>query len=420
MSRTRCGIVAGLIIPIVALGVMADEQRQTSTDRQAWDGVLYGNPTHGDTVSSTPVRGGEAVWLRVPVKRTGRINGVLFEVRRAMNAREANGSPGTYSNGDGGKLRLQIRPIGNDGKPTREVLAQSQINNGFDGPICLDGVWAPKFAHYQVWTLDRPVELQKGQRLALWVQNEDTDPEHANWSATNFMELYAPIPYGEAQRDGPYYGDDLKCVRVRWWGEEQERKGSGGVWELCYEDGVRDGNPYAFSTGQFRKDFGGDRMVRQTFTVLDEERKVDGLWFRLFWESKKTSDLVLQLEDKQQGVLATLKVPRSEITRTDALHGSPPARWCHAQFAEPVTLRKGQTYSLIMSAETGSYTVHPVQTVQMPDRNLAHSRNQWEGAYAQYSVDGGKHWVDGWDRPDRPGRTYRNVVLSLAFTVAHP
>ena len=390
--------------------------RYVPSANQPWDGLFFGNPTHADTVSSTPVKGGEAVWLRVPIQRSGSITGVLFEIRRCQTRAEASSrSPGNYSHGDGGKLRLQIRPIGADAEPTTNVLAQSRINNGFAESLCHGGLWNTAFAHYQVWKLDRAVPVEKGQQIALWIQNEDTDPDRGNWSALNFMELYSPIPYGQKQREGPDYGDIPKCIRVRWWGAAQARKGSGGLWELRYADGISDGVPYYFSTGQLRKTIGGTRMIRQKFTLEGDSLVVNGVWLRAFWTDDQTSDLKLRVEDSAEHVLEELDIPRSRFTRTDAFQDSPPALWVHASLGKPQHLVAGQTYYVCLSAASGNYIVHPME--QMP-RPLSASRNRWDGAYAQYSTDGGASWFDGWDRKDQPGRLRKDVILSLAFTVA--
>lgn len=382
-----------------------------------WDGRLYGNPTHADTPSSTPIKPGEAVWLTVPIERTGEIVSIVQDLRAADGPEEVTGSPGDYSAGNGGRIRIQIRTLGPDGKPTATVLGQTQINNGWSAPLCVDGVH--RYDRFAPWHLERPVPVARGQRVALWYENLG---DGSNWVATNFMALYVPIPLGLGQAAGVYYGDACVCRNRRAWGVDQPRDSQGGYWELRYADGAATGNPYWFATGVAQKPVGGARMARQVFTVADRTRSVDGLWLRSWWHAKGTDDLLVDLERRDGSRLARLTAPRSLFTRTTDWGDAPPALWAYLSFDTPQTLEHGHTYRLRLSAPAGDYQLHPLWPAgasidSRSKAGRARSRNIWPGSFAQYSEDGGASWTPGWSRRDRPGRYESDIVLSLAFTV---
>jgi hypothetical protein len=400
----------GLALPRRARSTAAD-----AVDTRQWDGVLYGCPVQGDTVAPTQIKtlsSGVPVptWLTFPAKRTGRIVAVRQILRAALKAREIHNSPGDYSRGDGGRITLQIRPLGADGRPTSTILGRTAVNNGW-GTLCVDGVG--RYDQYGLWTFQRPVPVTRGQGYCFYWENTSTT---GGWVSIDYMICYADVPLGldPPQHAGIYYGDDCQCYG-RYGSTIDDagyRANQGGMWDLHYEDGINDGNPYYFAKSQARKTAGGAVMVRQRFTVDDYTRVVDGLWFRCWWTSASTTDLVIRLEEADGRLVERLTVPRESITRTNAYAGSPPALWTKVAFASARTLTLGKTYHLCFGAAGGGYEFCPVFAYP-----AATSRNVWKGAYCQYTTADGARWHDGWHRSDQPDRRLRELCLSVAFTV---
>ena len=416
LSFARRPLLQGL--SAAGLGLLMPGRSRAAADDagvKPWDGVLYGCPVQGDTVAPTQIKTvspGVPVptWFSFPAKRSGRIVAVRQILRAALKPREVHHSPGDYSRGDGGRITLQIRPLDANGRPAPVILGRTAVNNGW-GTLCVDGVG--QYDQYGLWTFLSPVPVTKGQKYCFYWENTSTT---GGWISLDYMICYADVPIGlkTPQHAGIYYGDDCQCYGR--YGTTVDdaayRSNQGGMWDLHYEDGIGDGNPYFFAKSQARKTVGGAVMARQRFTVSDYTRIVDGLWFRCWWTSAATTDLVIRLEDDDGSPIEQLVVPRSSMTRTNAYAGSPPALWTKVSFAAARTLAFGRTYHLRFSAADGGYEFCPVFV--HPD---AVSRNVWKGAYCQYSTDGGASWQEGWQRSDQPKKTLRGLCLSAAFTV---
>ena len=395
----------------ISLTVTTESTDTSSAADKPWDGLLYGNPCHGDTVSNTSTPTGRTTGMVVPIKRTGRITGVLMQMRAYNPGSTVSSSPGSYSRGTGGINYLQARTVGANGKPTTTVIGTSLANFGY-GQLCTNGITNPTFNQFAVVNFTSPVSVVEGQKIAICLHNADTGD---NWISTNWMILYSELPGGLGQQSGPYWGDSCHVWHDYGDGSFALDRGPGnGLWEIQYEDGFADGNPYWFGTGVFAKSIGGALMVRQKFTVTDYTRTVNGLWLRTWWNGGSPSDLIIRLERSDGTLLKQISAPRSSFTST-SYYQSTPAKWVYIDLGGSYQLALGSTYYLRLSATTGNYSVQPVEILSASTGSK--SRNRWSSAYAQYSVDGGASWRDGWDRSDRLGQYAQDIHLCLAFNV---
>ncbi|MBI1173533.1 hypothetical protein GC209_19270 [bacterium] len=382
-------------------------------EAKPWDGVLYGCPVQGDTVAPTQIKAGAGIrnFYTFTAERTCLITGVRQILRACLSTAEVHDSPGDYSSGNGGTITLQIRPLNADGSPSSTILGRTRVNNGF-GTLCTNAV-TNGFNQYAVWDFLSPVPVTRGQRYCFYFENTGGAKD---WISLDYTICYANVPTGlnPPQHCGIFYGDQNLCYGRYVYGSGPDaRSNMGGMWDVKTADGLDWGNPYYFAKSNARKTVGGSLQARQKFTVSDYTRIVDALWFRCWWTSAKTTDLIIRLENTGGSPIEQISVPRANIVATNAYPGNPYARWVKVGFAAPRTLSLGQTYYLRFSAAAGGYEFCPQYLY-----GAATSRNSWPNAYCQYSTNGGSSWIDGWDRDDQPGNYLKGLCLSAAFAVS--
>jgi hypothetical protein len=391
-----------------------------------YGGLLYGNPTYGDTVANTPTKPGQTTCIVVPVRHTGKIASVMNDKRRLGPGQYSDGSSGIYSNGDGGQNYIEIRSVGSDNKPTNTILGTSALNFGVKGPLTDRGAAIGNWDEWGAVPMVSPVSVTAGEKIALCLDNKGSG---ANWISTNFMIAYERIPLSTGFASGPYWGD-THVWRNDGAGFTDDRTTGNGAWEIRYTDGFADGNPYFFGEGGMNKAVGGNNMAREKFTVIGGSRKVDGIWFRAYYQSGSPSPLLLTLKKSDGTILEQVSVDKSKISYapnffTNSFHkvAQDYAGWTHVPFnnGQPITLENGSTYYLEMSAASGSYFVKPEEAMQYGSgQRQSLSVNVWKNSHAQYTSSGQSGWADSWDwTASRSGITThaKDIVLSLAFTV---
>ena len=327
-----------------------------------YGGLLYGNPTHGDTVSSTPTHAGETTCIVVPIRHTGSIASVQIQKRAIGTGQAASSSTGEYSQGNGGTNYLRIQSVGSDGRPTDNVLGTSAVNFGY-GQLTSNGAQIGKWDQSASVPMMSPVSVVAGQKVALCLHNAGSG---SNWISTNFMEAYEEIPRSTGLQSGPYWGNTTHVWRNRGAGFTDDRRAGNGYWEIRYTDSFADGNPYDYGSGTMNKSIGGNDMVREKFTVAGGSRTVIGIWFRAYYKSGAPSPLVMTLQDAKFSTIAQVDVDRSKISCAKNFFRnsiSPPdfAGWTYVALPRSYTLANGNTYYLQMSASTGTYNVQPVE-----------------------------------------------------------
>ena len=418
---TRRGVwqaVAAFSLAAPALWRPGRAQAATADDDRPWRNLFYGNPSHGDTPQPAQIKHGRPVALVTEAERPGRIVGVRLQLRAFNKGFRPRGSPGDYSQGDGGRIRIQLRTVGDGGLPTETVLGQTQANNGWSEPLCVDGV--RNFEDYAFWAFDEAVPVTTGMRIALHFENVREDVSAAgDWVSTNFLRMAAPEPFGSGLSAGPYLGDrhaQYRWVRDRWaWHPPNQ-----GFFEFSYEDGHATGLPYIWSGSEVEKAIGGGAALRQRFELTDYDRRVDALWLRLFWDGEPPSPLRVEVAPLGDRPLLSLEVSARRISRTANRLGdvgeSPPARWIRLPLEQPLELVRGAIYACTLTAADGSYRTRAVRRAS-PRHQHARSRNLWANAWSEESADGGVTW-DGLTRADEPERARRDCDLPLAFAVA--
>lgn len=121
---------------------------------------------------------------------------------------------------------------------------------------------------------------------------------------------------------------------------------------ICYDDGYRQGQGYVDVERDKVVVNDGD-AVREVFTVLDADHRVTRLAVRID-QLTNQGNLKLEVEDHTGQPLETA------IFSLNQASGS--AGWREYSWQQPLTLRKGGQYSVVLRAEEGaSFRVSPLQ-----------------------------------------------------------
>ncbi|MDF1586040.1 DUF2341 domain-containing protein [Marinimicrococcus flavescens] len=392
---------------VALLEVDAAEAPAPEPADQPFAGRLHGNPYMCDTVSEVQFYPGRPAAKRIVAERSGELTALRWH-NRYQNVAGASG----YSSGDGGKVVVRVESDAG-GLPSGEVLGETAVNGGAGAPVSQ--------GFFPQWRFLAPVPLEAGRAYHLvWYQVGSSGTV-----SVDFHYAYSPIPYGQELHGGPFEGDRQPVLRRRSDGSWERRAEHGGFLELSWADGLVTGCPVVFSSGGFRKDLGGSVMARQSFTLRGSPRMAEGVWLRAWWTDGAPSPLLLRLEDLESGLIEQLELPRSALPRTaNSLTwmgdpASPPASWRYHAFAAPRLLAADRRYALRLSCASGSYRVHAVQQAD-PRAHGSRSRERWEEAVAEVSLDGGRTWR-GWDdTKEAPGVARQDCLLPLAFALALP
>jgi hypothetical protein len=318
-----------------------------------------------------------------------------------------------YSTGNGGIVLLELRKNLSSGSPaqwwpdmsTTGLLAQTLKNNGKAEPLV--GSYA-----YPVWSFTKPAAVTSGEIYHLVFHQLDAN----NALSVNLHTSTVPIPWGTpGGRAGPYYKDDWAHL---WALDNYETNGwfhrphHAAFVEFYYSDGHVSGVGETYASDSSRKTIGGLEQARERFTVSDYTRSVNGVWFRVWYETGTPSNLVIRLEGEAGSIIEEVTVARSEITKADLTTTAAP--WVYKAFPRRF-LEKGKTYQISFQCANGAYKTSAVQDGGAKGYR---SRNRWIGALAEFSRDGGTTWK-GWTIDKFNPNEYRtDMHMSVGFTVA--
>ncbi len=454
-TPSGCGLT---IAPVIAgLSPPAGDWPDVIDEELPLGGVFYGNYMTGVGLQNAGI--GIETSRRFRAERTGMIahtsyNNRTLNMRNIIERCERLG-PGSiwcncvdnnldqytcgytigsaYSVGNGGTIHVELRTNTANGTPSNVTLGRTNsyvpMDNFRDG-------W-PKLY------FTTPVQVQAGTIYHLVYVNSNPPttctalasiaPSEAGACPRNqgAQGLNGPRYYSNPWRTqtpsttaarGPYFGDDSAAVFYRRRQESGWRFYEDNIswYEVVYTDGVRTGDVYfSIYVTRYRNVVGGNRRVRQKFTVQDATRMVDGFWLNYgHLEAADGSPLQADLKDASGTVLATGSVYPSaqclNIIRTDALQL---ASWCldwgYTSFGQTIPLVEGATYSVELSGGANAGFLFAAQGIAT-SWGLAGNRNIWTQAGAEFSTNNGSSWstwggVSGGPNAERD--------LSLLFTI---
>lgn len=361
-----------------------------------YEGRFHGNLVHGDSVAEIRLACDEPVVQPFTATRAGTLTRVQWYVRYDP---ACHGTPGCYSSGDGGAIRIDLHEAGRDRQPLGEALARSAVNGGLDSIFEAGGPGGG----FPSWRLDRPVRLETGGRYAVVLRNlscsghVSTDGMLARWGDT-------PAP---ADAAGPYYGDDRPILRN---GRREAQHLS--LMALHQEDGTVLGPGTVWATGSSRAPIGGGFKARQVFRMGDAAREVDAVHLWAWRTSPEAGPLTVTLRGPQGELLGRTVLPASSFPLS-ASHeaAAPPRPWVRAALDPPVLLPRDVWLSVELEAQGCCY-----QTIPTHRSARWAARERWGEGQAEFSEDGGGTWRCARTR-DPPGTTCgADLALGLAVS----
>jgi hypothetical protein len=346
--------------------------------------LFYGAGAGIVTASNTNIKGDDqqpSVSKRFMAPRSGSISGILWHARRNTGAKERGT---TYSGGNGGKIKIQLRLDDGKGHWTNTVLAETAINNGDPKSLC-DGEGngpGPREQHVR-WDFLTPPPVVQGQWYHLVFCNMDENP-NINYISENSSQIHNPnIPTNEPW-GGPVF-KDYNIVTPR-----SPRRGFTMAAELKYTDGFNWSTGYWLSAGVARNDVGGKSKVRELFTVSGWskgaafDRRVKTFYVFVRKSKADAGDLTVALKNGDGTVLEQQNLQTDQFPVNKSV-------WREGTFSKAYTLVAGRKYSVELSSSIdGSYRVAPV--MEEP-QNLGYSDlNTWNGGLFERTSDGGTTW----------------------------
>lgn len=381
-------------------------------DEQPYGGRFYGSGVGLHVLSHLQFRD-VPISKRFEAPRSGVLSAVKFNLLHTRpDDLDGEGNPKAYSRGDGGRIQLTLQSSGEGGLPSGKVLAKTEVMGPF-----LNAKGEMLGSNNPVWSFQEPAPIEKGKLYHLVWKNLAAD-RHNNFMTTADYAFYSGQP-APSITAGPYFGEGFVIFK------DNQKMNRWPKMDLLYGDGFKWGTGYGFGHGSMLRTFGGERRVRERFTVQGTsttpavDRLVDGLHLRVLRTAATTKPLVTRLLDAEANVLAEVATPSAKVPVNDP--AIKPADWVHVVFPEKITLAAGATYSLELSAAGGSYQIEPTvkATATFDDFFLDPTYsdlNVWNGGYAQIAADG-KTWAD-WACTPLSDVPRKDMDLPALFTIA--
>jgi hypothetical protein len=323
---------------------------------------VYGTGINADTKANLQVGGGknQKVAYRFAASTTSALTSVRFVQR---------GGSG-YSSGNGGSMRISLRPDDGSGRPSATILASVNYSPGNPS-----GAWE----HYDAVTFGSPATLTAGSTYLVVFENTDASPA-VNFISANELYVYG----GTLTPRQPHYADAYATLTTAS-GSWAVAGGYTAVADLAYANGTHDGMGYFQALiGYYGVISGSSSMARERFTVSGGSRTVTTASVRVR-RSSGSSPLTVRLETGAGTLIEAVNVPASAVPISAPGGDTGGAVWATVTFASAHVLADGATYNLrISTAADTTYTTFPIQE----------GGPNGFGSYT-YSDGTGQHTTDG-------------------------
>jgi hypothetical protein len=340
---------------------------------------LYGPAIGADTLGNTQVGGPDAGGdrnTRVSYRFRAGTSSSLESIRLYLED-----GPG-YSGGDGGELTISLQA--DDGTPAHAPSGTPLASVTFRPGNPIED-------RLGTITFGSPAAVTAGSLYHVVFENTGSQPTEDFVSVNGLLVWEAESPRQ------PKYTDLDWAQLVDNGGGWVERPRSTPILSLRYGDGVIEGMGYMEAWQHIQPAISGSNRVRERFKVSGPDRIVSSVSVRLKRDSGNTgnSPLAVNLETAAGELVAAGTIPAEEFpVGTEGDGRDNYNGWGHVTFTEPVTLRSGEIYHLILSA--------PSDTVfrAMPIRKgveYGFDANTWfADGIGQF--DDGSGWV-GFEQP---------------------
>ena len=322
---------------------------------------IYGTPWSAISLSNLEVGRfkGRMVSYRFRAEETGEFRmAKVFFVFAILGPKE-------YADGDGGQVKIELRP--DDGTANHfpnmqaaslsSVLVADPLNKtkgppiwGADSHRSTDPRAGASFPEIQF----PPATLQKGRLYHLVFSNPTADP--TNYTSLDLLQEKRSQP-GASDLD---FCCLFKPVDAKPWAAIH----STPILEIHYADGRIQGQGYMDVAASHPSAIAGASAVRTTLKVSGGNKRVTKVFFCI---SRKpdAGDLVVRLEKGNGTEIEEGIVPAAALASalgTAAAGQSAPMNWASYTFKQPRTLTDGQTYHLVLkSPNGGGYTTYPIE-----------------------------------------------------------
>ncbi len=351
-----------------------------------WIGPRVG----ADALANTRIGGqyGTTLAFRFRPTWNGSVTGVRFYV--VVNPEGV----GEYSGGDGGILRVSLVAEGEDGLPTAQALASTELHPQTS---------AISFPYVRFGT---PPPVAAGRVYDIVFTNTSPNPAE-NWVSVNALIAHgagvAPPPLALA--GGVLLGDstDGGATPANWRARAQ---GSGENYLPIVDivgarKGEHIGLGYMESWVSNPKPIDTSAAVRELFTY----RRASGARvMQALVRVRRTGDhvgpLSVRLEDPFGKTLAVANVP-------GALVPSDGPGWVSATFRKPPLLHNGQKLALVLRSAGGTFEAFPLRKGRAFGFDEA---TVFSSGYAQFSRSGS--WT-GWDQWGQSNRRDGDLQFAL-------
>jgi hypothetical protein len=253
-------------------------------------------------------------------------------------------------------------------------------------------VRSPSFDAGVEYRFPNPPLLRKGRIYHVVFENVDPAPTR------NFVSLNGLFVFdGDPVWQPAFRNRDWARLVRNGSGSWSADRGGGvttPIMGLRYANGHRSGVGYMEVWVQDAVRIGGDRRVRQTFTVGGRERRVTAVAVRLKRLSGE-GPLEIRLLHGDR-VIASGRVPGTRIARSsiDDRGGS---TWATLDLPGRVRLRSGQHYRLVLSSGSGTqYAIHAIRQGSTYGYDRA---SYFSDGRAERQGNGRWRPLEGWGRP---------------------
>ena len=329
----KFGAVLGIYVLALLLAGASGLSSQSKSEKLATGTEVFGVGWTADSLSNVEVGRfpGRSVSYRFRAKHSGSITTlrVYFIFRKLC--------PGCYANGDGGKVSIQL--FSDDGTPShfpsRNMLGSAVVDD-------------PMLQWNREVHLERPVSVRSGELYHIVFSNSSSDPV---LNYTSVDDLYTTSVGSGLQPSSS--GSDLAVLF---------KPNGTSPWRLLpqhvpilsiyYDDGYRQGQGY-MDVQRDRVVVNDGDAVRELFTVQDTDHRVTSLAVRID-QLTNQGRLTVVVADHSGQPLETATFNLEE----DPGSGG----WKEYSWQQPLTLKKGDQYSVVLRAEEGSrFRVSPLQ-----------------------------------------------------------
>ena len=347
------------------------------------------------------------------------------------------GGDSNYSSGDGGTIRLELRPDTGLGHPPYALGAGSErLAPLLPGDSNLlgrtpDRASAVSLGVHPTLQLTSPVPVTAGRLYwCVWHQLASS-----GWVSVNSAHIKGWAAGTRESAGGPYFGQSWHIARS---GTNKHFPTPGWLYEdgtfpeelrhlvklqLLYRlpDGreVWSGYGSVFAIGSEGPGYGSQRAfsdrtpIRMSFTPRRPTFTTSTLWwrgYRRLSEPTAPGDMTVRLY-RGTTLLGSWRSPPTRWVKSIVANKNPappPIPFVDIGLGQSVEIRQGQLHHLVFGAASGEYLTHAQQVAAEFT-----CRNTFRDGYAQYSTNGGATWSNGWHFGSSTNR--KDFVLPFMF-----